>query len=203
MEKNDIVNAFFISSNNYFDAGILIIENIDYASKPNVIYPAAFLLRHSAELLLKSLICDYSSQDMIIMSKSELIVRVNNINFNLETHSLLNLYDKLLEVASLGLFPLIEKNNKLRENLIKLDKIDGNGVYYRYPVSKKSPSSKTIPYIISGHDIAPDLSSIEDKGLLIGFKDPLAIEELDVHVFENIEKLTEIIVELRDYSTFK
>lgn len=67
---------------------------------PDIIYPAAFLLRHSAELLIKSLICDYALEQKAVFEKNGIFININSEIIKLDGHSLLELYDKLIKLAS-------------------------------------------------------------------------------------------------------
>lgn len=202
MKTSTLSNKFFKAYQNYFTASNLLLEGINYMESPDVIYPSAFLLRHSAELLIKSLICDYVIERKVIFEKTGTYVNTNNEKFKLEGHSLLGLYDLLIKVASSSLVTLVSNDLKLRNKIKRFDKSDRTGEYYRYPISKNAPSSKIKMFSMDHSGIVPDLAKPMNFGLLVGGKNPVILRQLDEKVMKNIIDLNEIIDELVIYSSF-
>lgn len=202
MKTSTLSKKFFKAYQNYFNATEILLNGINYMGFPDIIYPAAFLLRHSAELLIKSLICDYALEQKAVFEEKGIFININSETIKLDGHSLLELYDKLIKVASSSLVILIAKDLKLRNKIKIFDKSDRTGEYYRYPVSKKEPSSKMKMFNLDDSGIAPDLAESINFGLLVGDGNPMILHELDEEVLANISDLNEIINELAVFSSF-
>lgn len=204
MKTSTLSNKFFKAYENYFRASKLLLDNINYMNSPDIIYPAAFLLRHSAELLIKSLICDFVNEQNILIDKRRgIFLDVNGNKHKLEGHSLLFLYDELIKIASSNLVPLMNKDFKLRKKIERFSKQDNNSEYFRYPISKNSRSSNVVMYSLAESDIAPDISKTMNINVLTGTDNPILIKNLDKKVHSNIKLLNEIIDTLINYSRYK
>lgn len=201
VKTTTLARKFFMGYQNYFHASEFLHNTLNYKDFPHIIYPSAFLLRHSAELLIKSLICDFvNEQNIIIDSKKGIFLDVNGNKNRLEGHSLLSLYDVLLKISSSNLVPLIDVNPNLRKKIERYNNHDNNSEYFRYPISKNSKSSHTKMFSLGESDIAPDISQRMNVAILTGLDEPIVLKNLDKGVFTKIGLLREIIEILLKYS---
>lgn len=201
MKTTTLAKKLFIAFQNYFSASEFLLDANNYRYSSDIIYPSAFLLRHSAELLLKSLICEFvNDQNIIMNNKKGIFLDVNGNKNRLEGHSLLSLYDVLLTISSSNLVPLIDENPNLRKKIERYNNHDNNSEYFRYPISKNSKSSQTKMFSLGESDIAPDISQRMNVTILTGLDEPIVLKNLDKGVLTKIGLLREIIEMLLKYS---
>jgi hypothetical protein len=201
MKTTTLAKKLFKAFQNYFSASEFLLDAINYRYSSDIIYPSAFLLRHSAELLLKSLICEFvNDQNIIMNNKKGIFLDVNGNKNRLEGHSLLSLYDVLLTISSSNLVPLIDENPNLRKKIERYNNHDNNSEYFRYHISKNSKSSQTKMFSLGESDIAPDISQRMNVTILTGLDEPIVLKNLDKGVLTKIGLLREIIEMLLKYS---
>lgn len=201
MKITTLAKKLFKAFQNYFSASELLLDANNYRYSSDIVYPSAFLLRHSAELLIKSLICDFANDhNIIIDSKKGIFLDVNGIKHRLEGHSLLSLYDLLMKISSSNLVPLIDENPNLRKKIERYNNHDNNSEYFRYPISKNSKSSKTKMFSLGESDMAPDISQRMNVTILTGLDEPIVLKNVDKGILTKIELLREIIEMLLKYS---
>lgn len=133
-----------VVSYNYYESATLLDETILTGNNYNIIYPVVYLLRHSLELIVKSLILQEVDNQKINPSKPEVLYNQNAKKFDISrTHSIRVLFDKFVEIQESKvtngqqLFGYDENLLKELSNVInKIDKIDHTSDIYRYPISK-------------------------------------------------------------------
>lgn len=201
MRTSTLSKKFFKAYQNYSTASELLFNSFSYMESPGIIYPTAFLLRHSAELLMKSLICDFvNDQNVFIDKKKGIFLDVSGNKHKLEGHSLLSLYDELIKIGTSYLVPYMDKDVMLRKKIERFSKYDDNSEYFRYPISKQHKSSIVNMYSLGKSDIAPDISRTMNINILIETDEPIVLKNLDRSVHSNIRVLKEIIDMLLIYS---
>ena len=144
MKNKDLSKRMVIVSYNYYESATLLDEKILTGKNYNIIYPVVYLLRHSLELIVKSLILQEVDNQKINPSKPEVIYNLNAKKFDISrTHSISVLFDKFVEIQE----SKVTNGQQLfgyDENLLKelsrvineIDKIDHTSDIYRYPISK-------------------------------------------------------------------
>ena len=133
-----------IVSYNYYESAVLLDETILTGKNYNIIYPVVYLLRHSLELIVKSLILQEVDNQNINPSKPEVIYYQKTKKFDISrTHSISVLFDKFVEIqeskviSGKQLFGYDETLLKGLSGVInEIDKIDHTSDIYRYPISK-------------------------------------------------------------------
>jgi len=146
--NNIVLSEQFINhSKIYFDAAFLIEHEFVESDNPNVFYPFMYLLRHSFELMFKSLLLSSVDNQDINIEKMEVITSIlEKTIFKLSrTHSLLILFDTIR-----GIYMNKVEDNKvllsifegkdmdlIRTHLVKFNVIDLQGDYFKYPFTNK------------------------------------------------------------------
>jgi len=201
MKTSTLSKKLYQASSNYLDAARLLCDNLDYKKTHNIVYPAMFLLRHSAELMLKSLICDFLKDQTVLINNKGIWYEFNGEKRKIDKdHSLLKLYAELLDIGSGYLVPLLSNDQNLRKDLELFSKYDATGEYYRYPISKSGKSSKTKMYSIGESSLAPSIAKGSRINILPS-EDSVIIKNLDEKVFTNISRLIRIINMLCELSS--
>ncbi len=144
MRSKDLSKRMVIVSYNYYQSATLLDETILTGNNYNIIYPVVYLLRHSVELIVKSLILQEVDNQKINPSKPEVLYNQKTKKFDISrTHSIRVLFDKFVEIQESKvtngqqLFGYDENLLKELSNVInEIDKIDHTSDIYRYPISK-------------------------------------------------------------------
>lgn len=193
MTNIELSKNFYDSHVNYYQSSLFLYQlSNDFESK-NVIYPASYLLRHSLELLLKSLICYYAEDQKIEINKDGIEIFSHSLSFKLEGHSLLDLYDRLIKITN-NIVRLIEPNKNLRKMIVDITNIDKTSEYYRYPISKNIEVSKQNKYTVTSDEVVPDLSLNEDTFILTDGNVTFVIDDYD----EKVDKKFQLMITIKD-----
>lgn len=203
MKTSTLSKKLYQASINYLGAARLLCDNLNYTKIQDIIYLTMFLLRHSAELILKSLICDFLKKQTVLINNKAIWYEFNGEKRKIDNdHSLLKLYARLLEIGSGYLVPLLSDDPNLRKDLELFSKYDDTGEYYRYPISKSGKSFKIKIYSIGESNLAPSINKGSRISILSN-EDSVIIKNLDEKVFTNINRLIRIINVLYDLSIHK
>ena len=199
MKSSILAKKFFKAFENYYNAASILENKSNEIELVDIIYPAAYLLRHSAELLLKSLICSYATEQSIIIKNKRTYLNTLTEEIYLEGHSLLTLYYNLLKVGSSRLLTEIPEDKELIKMLKSFEKKDKTGEYYKYPISVKNPSSKIKMFKINEIEVSPDLGKSQNLNIMIDDEKVFVAKGYDREIRENIVLLGDIINKLIVY----
>lgn len=149
MKSKDLSKRMLIVSYNYYESATLLDETILTGKNYNIIYPVAYLLRHSLELIVKSLILQEVDNQNINVSKPEVIYNHKTKKFDISrTHSISVLFDKFVEIQESKVIngqQLFGYDDSLLKELSRvineIDKIDHTSDIYRYPISKNGKNN--------------------------------------------------------------
>jgi hypothetical protein len=181
MDNLVLSEQFLNHSKIYFDAALIIEQQFIEHDNPNVFYPFLYLLRHSFELTLKSLILSSVHNQDIDVEKMLVITSISKKNsFKLsKTHSLLNLFDQIRVIYKnqvednqilLSIFDG-EEMDLIRTHLVKFNLIDLQGDYFKYPFTTKGIDTPSKVWSEKYNDIAGEITPDNQGWILFYDKD--------------------------------
>lgn len=181
MDNLVLSQQFLNHSKIYYDAALIIEHQYIEHNNPNVFYPFLYLLRHSFELTLKSLILSSVHNQDIDVEKMLVITSISKkMNFKLsKTHSLLNLFDQIRVIYKnkvddnqvlLSIFDG-EDMDLIRTHLVKFNLIDLQGDYFKYPFTSRGRDTPSKVWSDKYNDIAGEITPDNQGWLLFYGKD--------------------------------
>jgi len=221
MNSKQLSKRMCYVSKNYFDSAMILEKNLFVCNNNNIIYPIVYLLRHSLELILKSLILqDINLQHIDIKKPVIYYSRLKGKNFDISrTHSLVVLFDRLVDIDNAKiedydqLVGFHKDTIKELKNLFStIDDIDYNGDMYRYPISKKgiinnmefiekeNKEDSLVFGEIKPHKIGHFIFGSKENDDF-GFLKHVYIKDEDTYKMKN--RLKNVIYRMIDYSQYK
>lgn len=147
---------------------------IQIIATPYIYNPTIYLLRHTAELLLKGLIVQERIIQGNFVDVNSVKIKANGSEKNINaTHSLFDLWED---------FKFSQKQNSLipvfnKEQEIMIDKTirlfshkDNNSTTFRYPYNKHGKSIIIEPIVLDNSNVAPELGTTPPKIIQQGTK---------------------------------
>lgn len=201
-----ISKMFYDDSKRYYKAAQLLTGSQARDEDDQLLLtPIFFLLRHSTELILKSLIIKFN-ESSINFEVSKFVPHFEDGTLSkrqlLNIHSLKDLYSFLkYEIKNNNLFDIFnEKESKLIVKVInEVDGIDNKSDYFRYPISTNNRKHKRHFVSMSEDGIAPEINKgyflfifgDNDNNKVISFK----ANEKYIKLVDNLSKIVNIFIE--------
>lgn len=161
MDSLKLSKNFYLAALNYYMVYSAVESSDDFFYNPNLIYPIAFLGRHTLELFLKAaLLFNVPRQEV---NKNMIIKGNKNQDYKFGMHSLKDLLNRVIEESSTNkLFSEFSGFEKELDIIEEYDKNDKNGETYRYPFSQDGNLNE-IKFVDNiNYEIAVDISEINN-----------------------------------------
>ena len=189
LKKKKVLQDYYNLAFDYHMGAVTLWKDI--VPSDHLFSPAVFLLRHSIELLLKSLIINEAVSDSYFDSSHSIVLTLGGKNRKIDSiHTLMPLWEAYKDLSLSHRLILEFSDNEadiLGNSFSYWDKKDENSTYYRYPFSKDGYSNKVEPIDIALADVAPS----------IGRKSPVIISNgSDVRHIKKGEKYLSKVTEL-------
>ena len=190
---NKIVKRYYDLAYNYHLSAIYLWGEIIHA--PYIYNPTIFLLRHTAELLLKGLIINENTKlnPMADISLIRIQEKTTQRNIN-SAHSLFYLWNNFKQLNKYN--HLIPCYTSQEEHTI--DKVikffndrDSNSTTFRYPFSKQGKPIIIEPIDLNKTGIAPELGAVPPTIIRRG--DKVCIVKKGVRYLDQTQKLFDVI----------
>ena len=159
LKKKKVLQDYYNLAFDYHFGAVTLWKDI--VPSDHLFSPAVFLLRHSIELLLKSLIINEAVSDSYFDSSHSIVLTQGGKNRRIDSiHTLMPLWEayKDFSLSRRLILEFSDSEADIIENTFSYwDKIDEHSTYYRYPYSKDGCSNKVEPLDIELADVSPEI----------------------------------------------
>lgn len=170
----ELYETKFINESKNFISASQVLKESNKCGVENQMFLSQiiFMIRHACELILKGLHFKLLKNNTGVSDCCNIKlenIKGNNLNQTIfECHSLLMLYDSFTSMARFNLLLSRDRLLKFRNKVIKVDIIDKDSTYFRYPIDKNGNlNSRTYFIDPEDPDINPDFNDFSIDQIFI------------------------------------
>ena len=200
---NKSVKQFYNLAFDYHKSAVSLWGQILF--EPYIYNPTIYLLRHTAELLLKGLIVRKNLEINSNADISQIFIQDNNSKKNINSlHSLFCLWNGFKQLNKDNrLLPLYNaEQERFIDSQIKVfDEKDVNSTTFRYPYNKQGESIVIEPLHINDDEIAPEIGKTPPKTVI--FEGKIYVIRKGIRYINQAQNLFNVVELLFDFYDIK